>query len=183
MDELGRIYAAEASGRVADLPPVAFLPTDFVRLQAEALAGPGGDQLRAYWDEALGGELAVLNLPMDRPRSSLRTRCGATRSHPTGRSVAADLVALGHAQARHLVRHTPGRFSGPPGTLRGTGRYHRGNSRRRGGHPGSSSMSVTSSTPCRCGLTCQGTRLSRNSWGGSAELSTGAGSTKTTRSP
>lgn len=46
MDELGRIYPAEASGRVADLPPLAFQPSDLARLQAEALAGPDGEKLR-----------------------------------------------------------------------------------------------------------------------------------------
>ena len=42
--------------------------------------------------------MAVLNLPTDRPLPSLRTRCGATRSTRLGRSLVADLVALGRAQ-------------------------------------------------------------------------------------
>jgi len=41
---------------------------DYVRWQAEMLAGPKGERLRTYWQRQLGGELPVLNLPADHPR-------------------------------------------------------------------------------------------------------------------
>jgi len=76
--ELGEIYPAERSGRMARLaPPGAY--GDFVRWQQAILAGPRGARLWEHWQERLAGELPVLDLPTDRPRSLLPTGNGVSR--------------------------------------------------------------------------------------------------------
>jgi len=52
---------------------------DYVRWQNEMLQGPDGERLFRYWREVLGGELPVLDLPLDRPRPPLQTFRGRSR--------------------------------------------------------------------------------------------------------
>ncbi len=73
VDEIGQLYAANASGVKPSLPSPDVQYKDFVQWQLQMLAGPKGDQLRAFWQEQLSGELPVLNLPTDRPRPAVQT--------------------------------------------------------------------------------------------------------------
>lgn len=50
---------------------------DFVRWQAQLLAGAGGQRLRDYWRDQLDGAPHSLELPTDRPRLRLQTFHGA----------------------------------------------------------------------------------------------------------
>jgi amino acid adenylation domain-containing protein len=70
-EELGALSAAEP------LPVPGASYGDFVAWQEEMLAGPRGDQLRRYWEDRLGGELPVLQLPADRPRPAFQSFRGA----------------------------------------------------------------------------------------------------------
>ena len=51
---------------------------DFVRWQAELLAGRDGDRLWHYWKQQLAGAPLVLDLPTDRPRPPVFSRSGGT---------------------------------------------------------------------------------------------------------
>lgn len=73
IDELGTLYAAEMAGVQSPLPPLELQYKDYVRWQLQMLPGTKGDQLRAYWQAQLSGELPVLNLPTDRPRPPVQT--------------------------------------------------------------------------------------------------------------
>ena len=53
---------------------------DYVAWQKDLLSGPAGEQLWNYWSEKLKGELPALDLPTDRPRPSIQTYHGASRS-------------------------------------------------------------------------------------------------------
>ncbi len=75
--ELGAFYDAFLNGRKPDLPPLAIQYADYVLWQEEWLKTPQFQKQLGYWDEALAGELPVLDFPTDFPRST-----GSTR--PTG---------------------------------------------------------------------------------------------------
>ncbi|HUZ02467.1 MAG TPA: condensation domain-containing protein, partial [Thermomicrobiaceae bacterium] len=77
LDDLRASYTAELAGGPADLPPLAAGYPDFVRWQQELLAGPVGAEHWAYWREQLGGELPVLELPIDRARPAMQSFEGA----------------------------------------------------------------------------------------------------------
>jgi amino acid adenylation domain-containing protein len=68
--ELVAIYEAEKNHAAIRLRPLPLEYTDYVRNQAEMLAGAEGERLWRYWQERLGGETPILNLPTDHPRPS-----------------------------------------------------------------------------------------------------------------
>lgn len=70
LNELAMLYAAEKSGEKLSFAPLELEYTDYVNEQTEMLAGEEGERLWAYWKKQLSGDLPVLNLPTDRPRSS-----------------------------------------------------------------------------------------------------------------
>jgi len=61
---------------ILPLPTLSY--TDYVRWQTEMLASSKGEQLSAYWQKQLAGELPLLDLPMDKPRPREQTYCGAS---------------------------------------------------------------------------------------------------------
>ncbi len=71
VDELRLLYPAECQGKPLPLPPLARSYRDFVRWQADMLAGPEGERLWSYWERQLAGVPSVLDLPTDRPRPPL----------------------------------------------------------------------------------------------------------------
>src|SRR6185369_13951060 len=76
--ELAGLYTAFAAGRPSPLPPLSLQYADFAVWQRELLqAGYFAPQL-AYWRERLGGELPVLDLPADRPRTAGISRRGGS---------------------------------------------------------------------------------------------------------
>ena len=77
MNELGALYPGKSQDRTAVLPPLGLRYTDFVRWQADLLAGPEGERLWGYWKKQLAGPLPVLNLPTDRPRPPIQLFRGA----------------------------------------------------------------------------------------------------------
>lgn len=68
LDEIRIMYAAAMAGKGAALPPMPASYRDFVRWQANMLAGPEGAKLQAYWQRQLADAPTVLELPTDRPR-------------------------------------------------------------------------------------------------------------------
>ncbi|HEU4534153.1 MAG TPA: condensation domain-containing protein, partial [Polyangiaceae bacterium] len=79
VDELGALYAEEAGGPKAALKPLRSSYFDFVRREAEMLAGPEGERMLAYWRERLGDGPAPLQIPTDRPRPAMPSFQGAAR--------------------------------------------------------------------------------------------------------
>jgi amino acid adenylation domain-containing protein len=76
--ELSTLYAAKQAGAAASLPPLQVQYTDYVRWQAELLAGSEGEKLRDFWLSNLAGELPTLNLPTDRVRPPIQSFRGAS---------------------------------------------------------------------------------------------------------
>lgn len=66
--EFCRLYVAARTGVHADLAPLGYRYTDFVRWQEQLLEAGAGASARRYWEGELGGTLPVLALRTDRPR-------------------------------------------------------------------------------------------------------------------
>src|SRR3989440_10738935 len=97
INELCLLYAAERGGPPAPLPaPVVHYP-DFVRWQADMLAGPVGERHWAYWQQQLEGPLPMLNLPLDRPRPAVQTYRGASHTFELSEELFQQLKALASA--------------------------------------------------------------------------------------
>lgn len=98
VDELCILYAANRAGIAAPLPEPGTQYPEYVRQQAEMLAGAEGERLWAYWREKLSGELPLLNLPTDRPRPLVQTYRGAVHSFALSDDLAWQLRALANAE-------------------------------------------------------------------------------------
>src|SRR6266568_3002983 len=97
INELCLLYAAERGGPPAPLPaPVVHYP-NFVRWQADMLAGPVGERHWAYWQQQLEGPLPMLNLPLDRPRPAVHTYRGASHNFVLSEELFQQLKALASA--------------------------------------------------------------------------------------
>lgn len=78
VEQLGERYgAAQRSGQPPAARPQAQPYTDYVEWQIEMLAREG-EQLQAYWQQALAGELPILDLPSDRPVPPVQRYVGAS---------------------------------------------------------------------------------------------------------
>lgn len=77
--ELTSLCAAAMRGEGSSLPEPSHKYRDYVKWQQKMLAGTEGEQLRSYWDAELTGELPVLNLPTDHPRTLIQSYKGASR--------------------------------------------------------------------------------------------------------
>ncbi|MEG3959207.1 amino acid adenylation domain-containing protein [Microcoleus sp. herbarium2] len=102
MDELRLLYSAEKTGTQASLPPQNLSYVDYVHWQNQMLAAAAGERLWAYWREQLAGDLPVINLPIDRPRSPVQTYQGASHSFRLTEELAQRLKGLAQAQKATL---------------------------------------------------------------------------------
>ncbi|WP_404337319.1 amino acid adenylation domain-containing protein [Sphingomonas sp. MMS12-HWE2-04] len=92
MDELRAAYAAEHEGRAMAWPPLPIEFEDVVLTERRALADETRADLHSHlrhWRETLGGELPLLDLPLDHARPAKRSFRGGT----VMRWVDADLTA------------------------------------------------------------------------------------------
>jgi amino acid adenylation domain-containing protein len=78
--ELGELYARFSRGEADTLPALPVRYRDFARWQRNWLQGETLDALLSHWRSRLAGAPQVLELPTDRPRSSVRSQRGATYS-------------------------------------------------------------------------------------------------------
>ncbi|AOW98531.1 hypothetical protein BJP34_02900 [Moorena producens PAL-8-15-08-1] len=76
--ELPQLYQAQLNGLEASLAPLQYSYQDYVNWQRELIEGQEGEQLWNYWQQRLGGELPVLNLPTDKPRPPIQTDNGGS---------------------------------------------------------------------------------------------------------
>ncbi|MEH2178722.1 amino acid adenylation domain-containing protein [Nostoc sp.] len=75
--ELTALYEAFATGKLSPLTELPIQYGDFVNWQQKWLDFERIQSLLTYWKQKLQGELPVLNLPTDRPRSPVQTFKGA----------------------------------------------------------------------------------------------------------
>ena len=83
--ELAELYGAFTSGKPSPLAELPLQYADYARWQREWLKGGVLEEQLAYWRRQLAGSPPVLNLPLDRPRSSTwRSRAGRVPVMLTG---------------------------------------------------------------------------------------------------
>ena len=102
LNELGVLYSTESAGNKAVLPALQLQYSDYVRWQSEMLAGPSGEELWAFWQKQLGGQLPVLELPTDRQRPAVPTYQGASHDFTIDAELSSSLKALAKASGATL---------------------------------------------------------------------------------
>ncbi|HEY9803487.1 MAG TPA: amino acid adenylation domain-containing protein [Leptolyngbyaceae cyanobacterium] len=91
IEELRQLYLAESAGKQVYLTTIDWEYQDFVQWQKKMLTSPVGQKLWSYWEKQLAGELSVLNLPTDKPKSQLPSQQGASYSFELAEAVVGEL--------------------------------------------------------------------------------------------
>lgn len=78
LDDLFKLYDAEATGRTVELSDVKIRYSDFTIWQKNMLNLDVGQRLKSYWINRLSGPLPVLNLPEDFKRPSVPSYQGGS---------------------------------------------------------------------------------------------------------
>ena len=99
--DLAALYGEATGGAPAELPPLPFGYSDFVRRQEARVVAPRGAAAEAHWRAALAG-LPDLDLPLDRPRPPVQTWRGGARTMELPPELAAGLRALAAAEGATL---------------------------------------------------------------------------------
>ncbi|HSK77764.1 MAG TPA: amino acid adenylation domain-containing protein [Thermoanaerobaculia bacterium] len=95
--ELGALYPAFLEGRPSPLPELPIQYADFARWQRTWLAESQAAEL-AYWETRLGGEVAPVELPSDRPRPAIQTFRGGRRQVVLPPELTARLKSFGRSE-------------------------------------------------------------------------------------
>ena len=77
--ELSALYAAFAQGKADPLAPLAIQYADYAAWQRRWVSGAVLQAQAAYWQQALAGAPAVLELPTDHPRPAEQSYAGRQR--------------------------------------------------------------------------------------------------------
>lgn len=96
--ELAALYEAFSMGKPSPLNELPMQCADFAHWQRQRLQGAVLESQLTYWKRQLGGELAVLALPTDRPRPTLKTYRGARHKIELPASITEALRSLARSQ-------------------------------------------------------------------------------------
>jgi len=99
---LGELYQAERLGKSLELEAPSARYRDFVAWQKTLIAGPEGERQWRYWSRLLSGELPVLSLPHDRPRSAALAPAAAIHGFWIDATLLRELSVLGKAESATL---------------------------------------------------------------------------------
>lgn len=100
--ELGELYAALATGRMASLPALPIQYADFSVWQRQWLQGAVLEQQLEYWRKQLDASALVLELPADRPRPALQTYSGSSIAFSIPQDLTEPLKALTRSEKATL---------------------------------------------------------------------------------
>ncbi len=96
--EFSKLYTAFRSGKVSPLPELALQYADFAVWQRTEVREDTLDDSLAYWRDQLEGAPALLQLPLDHPRPSVRTFRGGAESCDLEKSVGQAIAELGRSE-------------------------------------------------------------------------------------
>jgi amino acid adenylation domain-containing protein len=96
--EMAALYGAFSAGQPSPLPALPLQYADVARWQRGWLRGDVLQTQLAYWRAQLGGDLAVLALPTDRPRPPVETFRGAEHARVLPQRLGHALKALGQRE-------------------------------------------------------------------------------------
>ncbi|MEP7336399.1 MAG: amino acid adenylation domain-containing protein, partial [Acidobacteriota bacterium] len=93
--DIGLAYQAARLSQPIKLAPPPMDYREYVRQQNESLSGSEGNDLLAFWQRELAGELPALDLPIDRPRPPVKSFNGATEVFHLSSELASSLKQIG----------------------------------------------------------------------------------------
>jgi hypothetical protein len=102
LHELSALYGAFCRGEPSPLQPLPVQYADYAVWQRRWLEGEVLEAHLGYWQAALAGAAAALELPVDHPRPPLASYQGAMRRFEVPVGVVCDLRALGRASGATL---------------------------------------------------------------------------------
>ncbi|MEG4517840.1 MULTISPECIES: amino acid adenylation domain-containing protein [unclassified Microcoleus] len=102
IQELATFYQAFSTGKPSPLPELSVQYADFATWQRQWLQGEVLETQAAYWKKQLGGNLPVLNLPTDRPRSAVQTFRGAVHKFTIPKAIAEEIAQLSQREKATL---------------------------------------------------------------------------------
>ncbi|NWC90027.1 amino acid adenylation domain-containing protein, partial [Pseudomonas reactans] len=94
VDELVQLYAAYSQGQTPQLPELALQYADYAHWQRQWMAAGERERQLAYWQQLLGGEQPVLELPTANARPAVQSYRGASLQRELPPALAAGLNAL-----------------------------------------------------------------------------------------
>ncbi len=94
VDELVQLYAAYSQGQTPQLPELALQYADYAHWQRQWMAAGERERQLAYWQQLLGGEQPVLELPTANARPAVQSYRGASLQLELPPALAAGLNAL-----------------------------------------------------------------------------------------
>ena len=115
--EVARLYEAYSQGVDSPLPELPVQYSDFAVWQRGWLQGEELERQLAYWRMQLGGELPVLELPTDRPRSALQGHRGAHQQFRLGTETTSATKRVEPARRRDVIHDAAGGVSDPAAAL------------------------------------------------------------------
>ncbi|HEY0603894.1 MAG TPA: amino acid adenylation domain-containing protein, partial [Herpetosiphonaceae bacterium] len=92
--ELAEVYAAWTRGERHALPPLPIRYVDYALWQQQSFGGAALSRQLEYWKQQLRGQLPILELPTDRPRSKVTAQCGARHAFTLPLAVSAAIAAF-----------------------------------------------------------------------------------------
>ena len=92
--EMPLLYQAITAGQPSPLPPLPIQYADWAIWQRQQLQGEALQRQIDYWTQQLGGELPILELPLDRPRPAMPTYRGAHYPIALSAELSAQVKAL-----------------------------------------------------------------------------------------
>ena len=102
MREVGALFSALLQGVEVRLPDLPAQYADFARWQRSWLQGEVLANQVDFWRQRLAGAPPILTLPLDRPRSAVRSGRGAAQYLPLPEALVDDLRRLGRRQGATL---------------------------------------------------------------------------------
>jgi hypothetical protein len=97
VSELQSCYADLMQDREPSLPPLPFQYPDYAEWQRRSLAHRQPEANLEFWEQQLGGGLPVMNLPLDRPRSTFRKVDGGVQSFRVSKDITSGLKNAGES--------------------------------------------------------------------------------------
>jgi hypothetical protein len=97
VSELQACYAELVQGREPVLPPLPFQYPDYAEWQRRSVARRPREANLEFWEQQLGGGLPVMNLPLDRPRSTFRKIDGGAQSFHVPKEITRALKSAGES--------------------------------------------------------------------------------------
>ncbi|HEU5231006.1 MAG TPA: amino acid adenylation domain-containing protein [Ktedonobacteraceae bacterium] len=104
LQELLQFYQAAITGGMLSLPSLTTTYADYVSWQADFIASSEGERHWEYWREQLQGELPMLLLPTDKPRTAVKRYDGLVERRKLTPELSHDLQELSRSQS--VTLHT-----------------------------------------------------------------------------